>query len=482
VLAATLDIRRWLEADRNTPFADRLARDRGIGRDLEDTDPVRRLLAWWAVIQSRPAPGPAGQGMRVERLRRLASIVLLFIGILLGVLTATVAFTYEGRHPVSLFRLFGLLVVLPGVLLLATLVVLPLRGSGAGGGSLAALNIGRWAGVVIDRLAQVELFVPGAGAPLGLATFARWQLLVFAQWLAVGFFIGALGLALLRVVFSDLAFGWSTTLVVDAADAHRAFAALAVPWAAWLAAAVPDLELTEVSRYFRGAGLNGDDSRAARLGDWWPYVLMVVTVYGLLPRLILLLVGQWRLQKATRALLLDDPEVTALLDRLMAPMLEHAGQELVADLAPVNDGLRAPAAMAAASGVPVIIWNRACGSAVAAEWLQRHLGVRSAARLELSVLDTETRQRAALAELAGAGGRRARVQRVVVVTRGWEPPLLEFLDFLGLVREQVGLDASITVVPIDVSGTRVEAADRAVWATTLGRLRDPRLYVQEPSS
>jgi hypothetical protein len=71
------------------------------------------------------------------------------------------------------------------------------------------------------------------------------------------------------------------------------------------------------------------------------------------------------------------------------------------------------------------------------------------------------------------------VRRLVVLTRGWEPPLLEFADFLGMMRERAGAAASITVVPIDVGGTRVDAADRAVWAGTLARLRDPRLYVQE---
>jgi hypothetical protein len=76
----------------------------------------------------------------------------------------------------------------------------------------------------------------------------------------------------------------------------------------------------------------------------------------------------------------------------------------------------------------------------------------------------------------------AHVQRALVLTRGWEPPLLEFNDFLGLVRESLGGDVSLTVVPVDVTGSRVDPGDRAVWAQALGRLRDPRLYVQDPLS
>jgi hypothetical protein len=70
----------------------------------------------------------------------------------------------------------------------------------------------------------------------------------------------------------------------------------------------------------------------------------------------------------------------------------------------------------------------------------------------------------------------------MVLTRGWEPPLLEFGDLLGVVRELVGDAASITVVPMDVTSTGIASADRAVWAHSLARLRDPRLYVQDALS
>jgi len=72
-----------------------------------------------------------------------------------------------------------------------------------------------------------------------------------------------------------------------------------------------------------------------------------------------------------------------------------------------------------------------------------------------------------------------RVRRVVLITKGWEPPLLEFMDFLGLVREALGSDASMTVVPLDVSRQRVRADDRDVWSRALARVRDSRVYVMD---
>ena len=497
MLAAAVDVRRWLQDDRQTPFAERLSRDRAIGRSLgSDADEAARVLGWWAQIQAqRPgsasaATGSAQVGVRVVRYRRMAGIALTLLGAALGAAVAGVAFAYDGRHPVNLFTLFGILVAFPTFMLLLTLALLPARrGVGGGpsgslGGVLAALNAGRWAGAALDRLLGAELFAPGFGAPAGLAGFARWQLLVFSQWLAVGFFVGALLVALLLVAFTDLAFGWSTTLQIAATDVHRWLAALALPWARWLPQMVPDLALIEASRYFRGGAPMLDQARVARLGGWWPFVLMVIIVYGLLPRLLLLVVGCWRLHGATRALLCNDPEVTALLDRLTAPMVVLGGDGDEDGLPPSAAVTPAPDDLSAQHEALVVVWNEAIAEPALGAWLEAWLGarlqVRATAVLALDARASERHHRDALVALAREHGGSAAARRLIIVTRGWEPPLLEFNDFLGLIRELLGMAPSITVVPIDVSGTRVAATERDVWAKTLGRLRDPRLYVQEP--
>jgi hypothetical protein len=53
------------------------------------------------------------------------------------------------------------------------------------------------------------------------------------------------------------------------------------------------------------------------------------------------------------------------------------------------------------------------------------------------------------------------------------------MDFLAVVREVFGGGCSLTVVPLNLDGSGVDAGDRGVWAHALARLRDPRLYVVE---
>ena len=51
------------------------------------------------------------------------------------------------------------------------------------------------------------------------------------------------------------------------------------------------------------------------------------------------------------------------------------------------------------------------------------------------------------------------------------------MGLLGQVRETLGAEATVTVVPLDVAGRSVRAAERDVWARALSRARDPKLYV-----
>ena len=49
--------------------------------------------------------------------------------------------------------------------------------------------------------------------------------------------------------------------------------------------------------------------------------------YGLVPRLVLLVLAARALRAATAALLLEDSQVTALLDRMASPEIETAAPE-----------------------------------------------------------------------------------------------------------------------------------------------------------
>jgi hypothetical protein len=473
LLARTVDILQWLEEDADSGFEARVERDRRIGRSLADNDELDRVFGWWRQVGTPDAGSPSA-GEKVAVLARLATVVLLLSGLLLGVALGSIAFAYDGTHPVNVLALLGVLVGVPFLLLMGTLVfLLPGRMPGLSSlrDSVAVINPGRWAGAWLDRYTSLRLFAGFGSARPG---FGRWQLLVFSQWFGVGYFVGVVGSGLVLVAVSDLAFGWSSTLNLDAQGVHGIFAGLSLPWQAWLPGAVPDLALVEGSRYYRLETQPVTVDEAAALGAWWPFVLMTILVWGLAPRILLLLLGFWRRRIEMRDLLCRNPEVLALLDRLTPPHVDF-GPELTEVVQSFGDGKAVAPPAGADAGTGVLIWNEAVSEGGARGWLSARMGSPGGALMKLGARGSANGWETALSEFPGARG----LTRLAIFSKGWEPPLLEFSDFLASVRAGIGEAATLIVIPINTRGDGIDSADREIWAEFLGRQTDPRLYVMD---
>jgi hypothetical protein len=466
-----IDIPLWLEADRLTPHAERSRRDRDIGLKLPSRDHLPRVRGWWRAV----APEEQGTGARLDRMRAAITAVMAVLGAALGTSVALAAFQYDGSQPVNVVRLIALLVVVPTLFLVVSLLLLPGRIAVLRGlqDLIAPLNPGALALAVFRRLARAS---PELGAAFdwragrtSTGRFAKWQLMRWSQVAAVGFNLAALATAVLLVTFTDLAFRWSTTLDADPAVVTRIVHAIAWPWHTFVPSAVPNAELIEESQFFRidGGALAGGRALAA----WWPFTLLTIVTYGLLPRVVMLVVAGMRLRAAERALLLDDARVTALLDRMGSPAVETAAAEH-------GETAAAPSADAApyrevTGRARAVIWEGCASPAAARAHTRSRLGLELDAVIEAGGSRTIGADRQALEALAST-----EPGNVVVLTPAWEPPLLELLDFLGELRRRVGPEHSIVVAPVGDGERRVTDVEHETWARAVGRLRDPKLYVE----
>lgn len=124
-----------------------------------------------------------------------------------------------------------------------------------------------------------------------------WLMQVFWCLVALGILIGYCALLL----FSDLAFGWSSTLVQEPAAATRFASALAWPWQHLWAEAVPSAELIRATQFQR---INPMGTGTAMAGDWWRFLMASLLFYNLLPRLLLslgfYLPWRWQSQSQSR--------------------------------------------------------------------------------------------------------------------------------------------------------------------------------------
>src|SRR5690606_26769481 len=107
----------------------------------------------------------------------------------------------------------------------------------------------------------------------------------------------------------------------------RIVEALAWPWSAAAPEAVPGIELIRNSQFFRLESGVFTTGASRELAGWWSFTVLAIAFYGLAPRIVLLGFAAWRLRAAIRALLVEDPRVTALLDRMATPAIETAADE-----------------------------------------------------------------------------------------------------------------------------------------------------------
>ena len=119
-----IDVPLWLEADRLTPYAERVRRDREIARRIRAAAVAsQRVRAWWRSAAPRRAEPALARGS--ARLRTLVTVAMAAVGSITGVAVALAAFAYDGSQPVNVVRLLALLVGVQLVLLALTLLLLP---------------------------------------------------------------------------------------------------------------------------------------------------------------------------------------------------------------------------------------------------------------------------------------------------------------------------------------------------------------------
>jgi hypothetical protein len=492
-LADLVDLEVQLVRDRGADPAALEARDRRLLPPGASARGRAAVLRDWIGALREQDPASARPGRAVMGALRAVRSLLVIAGLLLGWGTATAVLQFTGGHPVNVWDFLLVFVGLQLALLVLLLAsfLLPVDEAGAPLLGLARSIVGAiFRRLVVrgfrgeERVEEWRVLWHTLRARRSLYHGVEpWILLGLTQSFGVAFNVAALAAMLRLVVFSDLAFSWSTTLLeLDPARFHTVVRALSAPWAWLWPDAVPSSALVEATRYSRLEGaylLSGArrTSQPALVGAWWPFLAASLTFYGLLPRAVLLVVSGLRASRLVARLPFDDLEISRVVGRLTAPDVQTRSPDREAP-APSWPGTAPDAADSADAG---------CERCVTVLWRD----VPAGPTLD-SALARRLRCDVRAAEVAGGrdyderrvdwGRVTSGAEAAIVVAEGWEPPDRSVLRLLRSLRDALGPRRPIRVVLLGpVDGARITPAattDVQLWREGLARLADPFVSVE----
>ena len=481
-------------------------RDRGIylttGLDPAAEPATRELAGLWLKArrqeyqrQQVPLPGQIWQETTT-----FSAVVFFLVSLLTGVGMAASFLRYDGTTPVNVSGFF------------ATFILVQLL--------LVVLNLGLFAYRLVHRVkapksvlyallvrALVRLFTSlfkrsqkqlpasrrldlqaGSGSLRQLrhlyGNLLLWPAFILLQLAGIGFNLGVLLTLLAKISFTDVAFGWQSTLPLTDTFLAELVRWIALPWA-WLLPtewAYPGIEQIIGSKIILIEG--NWRLTSAGLASWWPFLLCGVLIYGLLPRLLLLVWGSYQLGHGLRYLGFDSASFRQLRRRMLTPLVQTEAQQQIPPVARHEPTPKHKLKKLTLTGkghlvlIPDELWD-----SCPIDLLAPHLAVLDKAS-PLVPLRYGAIEQSGTSFLDQISNRlqEQNLAGIVVVQEAWQPPIREITTLLGQLRRMIGASSSLAVALVgrpaaDNPLTPVHPQDLAIWLKTTTALADPYLDV-----
>ncbi len=267
-------------------------------------------------------------GKWLEKVLRSFKYILLLTGLLFGCGLGLSYFAYTGKTPLNVFTFFAVF-ILPQLVLLALFLLYSIAAK------LTRQPLNRLHQIAIPIFIRfvglLKQFAPAdlqreSGESFGRRFVAKNRILfagplfIYSQLFGIAFNTGLLAVTLFKIVTTDLAFGWQTTLQFGTEKLFFWVQVLAWPWS-WLPAAelsLPTPAQIEGSRIILKDGIY--HLLTENLTSWWPFLLLCLLCYGLLPRLFLLLYGFF-LRRRIFHRFLGQRRFRAISRRMLTPLV-----------------------------------------------------------------------------------------------------------------------------------------------------------------
>lgn len=272
-------------------------------------------------LARRAAALPVASSIRADlgRLRRLALKLACLVLAVAAVAGGLAAVASTADREIGFLLAAASLLALPTFMLLIWLLLMlstrPSRAAASLSGSVLAIGISRLGPRLLDGSLAAETVAASSGL-LGTAP-GRWALGAMAHLFWVVYSLAALLVLALLFSVAQYDLSWGTTLLSDERVVDL------ISTLAWLPASLGLIDAPRADWIL--AGREGHQPGAAR-ATWAGFLLALVVVYGLLPRLVLAGVSALMAAVGLRRLSLDTRQPGYL--RLAGVLSEHQGVDI----------------------------------------------------------------------------------------------------------------------------------------------------------
>lgn len=423
-----------LELDQELPVQSLRERDHAIGLECDDKHPAAdepaRLLFWLEQVA-----GPASQTESwwhegsAAHLARVVSAVFGFVGMSSFLLTSS-------HSLVNVFTFLALFVFAQLLLCMIATVVMARTLAGSQP-TVMPLNPAR---LVVARLLPDRRHLREAQSVLRLV-FLR-----YGQELGAVFTLGAIAAFFVVLGLREFSFVWGSTFTISNDLVERLTSLFALPWASWLSVATVDATVIADSRYHAAITDLAAANRESMRG-WWPFLIMSMCCYALLPRLLLWLISRWSYRQRIRSAVSSLRGSALVLARMRAPLVRTQGETT----GPVS---LAPQSVDHPSDERLLLlnWSNALAPADAGQF-EVLFAVPPANIVNAGMGSLAQESKLVSSRL------QAPVEQLYVAVKSWEPPMADLSDFLA----GLGPIRRCTVLLVPLAGRSITVAKLEDW-------------------
>ncbi len=419
--------------------------------------PVKQLQAW-TKLHADDHISPHISSNVINGIRAISYIsIVLFL--FFGIATGYGLINYNGQNPINVLHFLSIGVLLPTFTLFLTIVAM-IRSKNKKESFLLHIS----PAFLIDKLLEIfPVFkIKFKIKPL----IMNWLIITRAQYLSIAFLSGLLLALVFNVVSQDLAFGWSTTLDIDAKSFYDFIQLISAPWSWFFHSAVPSLELVQKSQYYRLGGELTKEyiSHAKLLGGWWQFLFFTILFIGILPRILVLFISNYFLSKSIDDAYLDLKNSGLLLKNMNEPLVTTGANDEESDFN-------------AQSSTKEIKKAKIENNQTIIGW-----GIYES-ELEL-ILDSKDVKSPTIF-IAGGNNTLEDDQEVinfvkgdyiVIVVKAWEPPVIDFTDFIDELEAKVK-NIDLLLVGLVEDAYRPKRQDIEIWSRKLEKYQNIRIII-----